>query len=450
MKILLVLLALIGLSMSNAYGQATGLTDLKFGQYQIADSQWNVSACTQTNTCQIYSKNPGIAYKIPWTSGQIVWAAGDYIAFTKTGDAANPWNAIQYSSNGVQKAVMGTGHIINIGADYFFFVGNDNNTGQLFSMTSGFSNSNGLTWTGTLNPTVAQVDSYATGGSTTPLAAGQTVAPAGPTVTGGTITQTNAPSNQVITSGGSSSAGITTSQQTRINLWVSKTIIDNSIYIDQVGNNNTITVTQIGNSNLITGIGQQAAQIQGDQNNLIINQGVIGNGKNEIDLRLIGSSNAVNLGQARNELGTAVGNNGHYQSLDIFGNSNSITTQQSNSGGVGGHYMETTVIGNSNIMTNKQLDNGNKIMFATVNGNNNSVNALQQGSGQHYLDYKLTGNNNSATVNQNGSTQNKATIDLTNAGGPATLNLTQGGGMNFSIQQSCSIVGGCTTTVNQP
>ena len=101
-------------------------------------------------------------------------------------------------------------------------------------------------------------------------------------------------------------------------------------------------------------------------------------------------------------------------------------------------------------MTNKQLDNGNKIMFATVNGNNNSVNALQQGSGQHYLDYKLTGNNNSATVNQNGSSQNKATIDLTNAGGPATLNLTQGGGMNFSIQQSCSIVGGCTTTVNQP
>jgi len=158
--------------------QATGLTDLKFGQAQIADSQWNVQACTQTTTCQIYSKNPGTAYKIPWTSGQLSWAAGDYVAFQTTGNATNPWNAVQYNSNGTQKAVMGTGHIINMGSDYFFFVGNDNNTGQLFSMTQGFANTSGVTWTGTLNPTVAQVNTYAAGGSTTPLAAGQTAAPA--------------------------------------------------------------------------------------------------------------------------------------------------------------------------------------------------------------------------------------------------------------------------------
>jgi len=94
--------------------QAIGLSDLKFGQYQIADSQWNVSACMYTATCQIYSKNPGTAYKIPWTSGQLSWAAGDYVAFAATGDATNPWNAVQYNSNGTQKAVMGTGHIINM------------------------------------------------------------------------------------------------------------------------------------------------------------------------------------------------------------------------------------------------------------------------------------------------------------------------------------------------
>jgi hypothetical protein len=51
-----------------AFGQATGLADLKFGRYQIADSQWNVSACMYTATCQIYSKQPGTVYKIPWTS----------------------------------------------------------------------------------------------------------------------------------------------------------------------------------------------------------------------------------------------------------------------------------------------------------------------------------------------------------------------------------------------
>jgi hypothetical protein len=160
--------------------QATGLTDLKFGQAQIADSQWNVQACTQTTTCQIYSKNPGTAYKIPWTSGRLSWAAGDYVAFAATGNATNPWNAVQYNSNGTQKAVMGTGHIVNMGTDYFFFVGNDNNTGQLFSMTQGFANTSGVTWTGTLNPTVSQVNAYASGGSTTPLAAGQTAAPPAP------------------------------------------------------------------------------------------------------------------------------------------------------------------------------------------------------------------------------------------------------------------------------
>ena len=164
----------------SAHSQATGLVDLKFGRYQIADSQWNVQACMYTATCQIYSKNPGTAYQIPWYNGQLSWAAGDYVKFATTGDATNPWNAIQYTSAGMQKAVMGTGHIINMGTDYFFFVGNDNNTGQLFSMTQGFANTSGVTWTGTLNPTVAQVNNYATNGSTTPLAAGQTAAPAGP------------------------------------------------------------------------------------------------------------------------------------------------------------------------------------------------------------------------------------------------------------------------------
>ena len=170
-------IAFIFMLMMCLTAQATGLVDLKFGQAQIADSQWNVSACTQTATCQIYSKNPGTAYKIPWTSGQLTWAAGDYVSFAATGNSTNPFNAVQYSANGTQKAVMGTGHIINMGADYFFFVGNDNNTGQLFSMTQGFNNTSGVTWTGTLNPTVEQVNAYAANGSTTPLAAGQRAAP---------------------------------------------------------------------------------------------------------------------------------------------------------------------------------------------------------------------------------------------------------------------------------
>ena len=167
-KILLALLLLY----SNAYAD---LTDIKFGQSQIADSQWNVNACLNTTTCQIYSKQPGTAYKIPWTSGQLSWASGDYVKFSTSSNGSFPYTAIQYTSAGAVKATLGDGKIVNMGADYFFFVGSDNNTGQLFSGSTGMNNTGGVSWTGTLNPTVQQANTYANATySTVPLTAGQT------------------------------------------------------------------------------------------------------------------------------------------------------------------------------------------------------------------------------------------------------------------------------------
>ena len=181
-KIFLALLLLC----SNAYAD---LTDIKFGQSQIADSQWNVNACLNTTTCQIYSKNPGTAYKIPWTSGQVSWASGDYVKFSTSGNGSFPYTAIQYNSDGIVKATLGNGKIVNMGPDYFFFVGSDNNTGQLFSGSSGMSGTAGVSWTGTLNPTVAQANTYANATySTVPLTAGQTA-----TTTPSSTTTTPAP-----------------------------------------------------------------------------------------------------------------------------------------------------------------------------------------------------------------------------------------------------------------
>ena len=487
---------------SNAW--AVTFTDLKFGQAQIADSQWNVSACTTTNTCEIYSKNPGTAYKIPWWSGQLTWAAGDYVAFVTTGDAANPYNAIQYNANGTQKAVMGTGHIINMGANYFFFVGNDNDTGQLFSTTQGFANTSGVTWTGTLNPTISQVNTYAANGSTTPLAAGQTAAPpppagtqtatytntltfqtwdvqhynangwggttggnittgwtwsctncgsttsgtvqnvnrssdgtvifvylldangnmvisepggvytysgvpAGPTIEGGTITQTNAPASQTITSGGGGSAGPTTAQTTRYNSWNNGTQApDNYLYIEQVsGNYNTVNVTQSGV-------------------------------KNTMELGINGGSNTVNA--------TQTGQN--YLNALVQGNTNAVTSLQTNTSGT--HYQETKIMsGNNNIINVTQKDNGNSLMFNTITGSNNSISAVQEGAGNHYLENKLTGNGHTVLINQSGSTANKANIDLTNSGGAANIDLQQSGGKSFSIIQSCVNPAGCSTVIRQ-
>jgi hypothetical protein len=151
------------------------LTDIKFGRQQIADSQWNVSACLNTTTCQIYSKQPGTMYKIPWTSGQWAWQTGQYVQFSLSGNGSFPYEGKVYNSDGSLAGTIGTGKIVNMGPDYFFFVGSDNNTGQLFSGSSGMSNTSGVSWTGTLNPTIAQADTYANASySTVPLSAGQT------------------------------------------------------------------------------------------------------------------------------------------------------------------------------------------------------------------------------------------------------------------------------------
>jgi hypothetical protein len=389
------------------------LTDVKFGRYQIADSQWNVSACLNTTTCQIYSKNPGVAYKIPWTSGQVQWAAGDYVKFDLSGNGSFPYTAKQYTSAGVLKSTLGNGKIVNMGPDYFFFVGSDNNTGQLFSGSSGMSNSSGVTWTGTLNPTIAQADNYANATySTEPLAAGQTAAPSpppGPTIEGGTITQTNAPTTQIISSGGSSSAGPTTEQQTRYNTWNNGTqSVNNYLYIEQVGGDyNTVNITQSGT-------------------------------KNTMYLGVNGSSNTIDA--------TQTGQN--YLNALVQGNTNSVTSLQTNT--AGSNYQETKIMtGSNNTIQVSQKDNGNNLMFNTVTGNNNTITAVQEGGGNHYLENKLTGNGNTVLANQLGATGNKAKIDLTNAGGAASVDLQQSGGKSFTIIQGCTNPAGCTTVVRQ-
>lgn len=250
-----------------------------------------------------------------------------------------------------------------------------------------------------------------------------------------------------------SSAAISTQQQSRVSAFANKTITNNSIYIDQVGDNNTINITQTGNKSSISGIGQQAASIQGNNNNITVRQGatIADTNKNELNLRSQGNYNTLNINQGVTTTGASVNSgNGMYQSVDIIGSYNAVTTQQTNTGGIGGHYMETTVNGNNNIVTAKQTDNANKTMFNTVNGNNNTVTATQSGTGQHYLETVLTGNGNSVTALQTGGTQNRASVSVTNAGGPGSVDLQQSGGANYSITTTCVTAGGCgTVTVRQ-
>jgi hypothetical protein len=244
-------------------------------------------------------------------------------------------------------------------------------------------------------------------------------------------------------------SNISTAQQSRVTAFQNRSITNNNIYIDQVGDNNTVNITQTGNKSSISGIGQQAASIQGNSNSVTIRQGdVADTNKNEINLRVQGDSNTLNINQGVTTTGATVNStNGMYQRVDVVGNTNTLTTQQTNTGGVGGHYMETTINGNTNNVTALQLDNGNKTMFTTVTGNNNTVTATQSGTGQHYLESVLMGNGNSVIATQSGATQNRASISITNAGGPGSVDLQQTGGQVYNITTTCVTAGGCSPVV---
>lgn len=360
--------------------RAAGLADLKFGQYQIADSQWNVSACMYTTTCEIYSTNPGIAYKIPWTSGQLSWAAGDYVSFVATGDAANPFNAIQYASNGVQKAVMGTGHIINMGNDFFFFVGNDNDTVQLFSMTSGLSSSAGMTWTGTLNPTIDQVNAYAANGSTTPLASGQTAAPAAPPglpplCCGGSAAQFNADAANV----------------SKVMTFVNRATADSKVNITQIGNDSTITVDQSGTKN------------------------------NYASYHGTGSNNTVSITQSGNNQTQA-----NYVDLTVTGNTNYASITQTSTGGAKGVF--ANVQDNNNHLTVQQTDSGSHYAQVNLQGSNKNVDITQSGTASHMASISLSGQPVGLSLQQTGATQQFYSIQFNcaTAGGCAPIQVKQG------------------------
>jgi hypothetical protein len=254
------------------------------------------------------------------------------------------------------------------------------------------------------------------------------------------------------------SSGITISQQTRKDSAGTRrtATINNSVYIDQVGDNNTVTVTQQGNNNQIKGIGQTAASIQGNNNNITVRQGTITgstSGKNLVELSVTGDSNTLNLNQGKNSDGSNPGldSNNHYHMLNLSGSNNSVTTVQkdgTNSGS--GQFMENTISGNSNIVNLTQQGTTGKVLFTNVNGNNNNLGVNQKDSGAHYLDVGLTGNGHTVNVTQEGSGNHKGTISLTNAGAAGTVNLNQLGSTAqvYSIQQSCTTPS-CGATITQ-
>lgn len=358
---------------SGGGGGTPTFIQLKFGRFQVADTQWNVNACLNTTTCQIYSKQPGVMYKIPWTQGQWQWQPGQYVQFSISGDPSFPYVAKVYNSDGTEAGVIGTGKIVNMGPDYFFFIGDDNNTGQLFSLTSGMSDTSGVSWTGTLNPTQEQVDAYAAGGSTSPLAAGETAGAPG-LCCGGSAAPFNA------------NAGFVG----RLDQWNNNNITgDNAVNITQIGNYNAATVQQSGN-------------------------------RNYVELSVAGHNNTSTVTQS-----TTGPTQSNYIEATVLGNSNSTQLEQISTGQVKGIY--ATVTDDNNSVVVQQKDSGGHYAEINLSGGNKTVDLLQQGGGNHMARITLSGGATSITTTQSGGTQQHYSIDHNCAQAScAAITVTQG------------------------
>jgi hypothetical protein len=171
---------------------------------------------------------------------------------------------------------------------------------------------------------------------------------------------------------------------------------------------------------------------------------------NNANVSIVGNNNSVEVEQ----IGV-----GHYASVDIDGNSNSINTLQTTATSAR-HYLEASVEGNSNTLLLQQR-NTNKNMFVSIYGDYINLTVNQKGLGNHYLEMNMIGDDHVASIVQDGSGNHAATIQLENGGGAWNFQLSQNGSTNqtYSLPHGlsngntvsgvCSTPSGCNLTVNQ-
>lgn len=187
---------------------------------------------------------------------------------------------------------------------------------------------------------------------------------------------------------------------------------DNSIYIDQAGDNSTISITQDGSGNEVYDVGAgatstTAATLTGDSQTL--------------DIRQIGAGNKLKIG-VNSTVSSGVGVDLTYY---ITG-SNSVATIDFNDDGQG------TL---SNLVFDVRQTGNYNDLFADILGTDNTVTATATGG--DYNDFSFTINADSVTLDAaiSGGGGNSLTTNLTSDNG--TVDVTAVGASNtFSITQS--------------
>jgi hypothetical protein len=213
---------------------------------------------------------------------------------------------------------------------------------------------------------------------------------------------------------------------------------DNSIYLDQAGDNSTITMLQDGAGNRI-----RAVQGVGTGNTT---PSIIKGDAVSVDIRQVGSGNILNMG-----IDTSTANGASPTSViyKVTGN-NAVGTINLNNSGQGISASQTVNIdqtGDGAITNLNLLGARNSLQVIQAGGNNNKFLATINAADAVVTINQTGGGGNETTLALTGD---KGQVDITSIGSTNITSITQSGGGSLGHYAKLDITGsGNTTTINQ-
>ena len=222
--------------------------------------------------------------------------------------------------------------------------------------------------------------------------------------------------------------------------WGSGYAADNSVYIDQAGDNSTIAVTQDGSGNRIKGI------LANGTAGATTDHSVLAGDNQTVTIQQVGQNNVLSLG-----LKTAIGANGKGIDLTYIaingGNTAYINSNNAGTGQSQGNTVNINQSGGSALTNLNLLGNDNNLNVTTTGGANNKFTAAINANQTVTTVNQSGGGGNETTLNMTG---NDAQVSITTVGASNITNLTQSAAGAAGAQVLIDIIGsGNTTNVTQ-
>lgn len=224
---------------------------------------------------------------------------------------------------------------------------------------------------------------------------------------------------------------------------------DNSIYIDQAGDNSTVSITQDGADNVLRGI-------QGVGTSNTTPARLYGTG-NQITVDQIGSGNTLSLGVQTTTGGTTNIPGGTTATAptviySVTGNNATAVINSNNDGSAlvnNSNYIKVNQTGNTANTNINVVGSNNALVATTAGGSNNSMVSTIVGDTNSQFVSMTGGGGNSATLKQGNATDSTTntlgTINLTSVGASNTFAVTQTGGSTNGHSTSIDLTGSSNT-----